>query len=73
MAAGREPSHQYLSGGGDGEHECGHGGTAEVEQTTLGRKGKKNKYFKIVLTSCSGSNKHAAKIELASHFDTDIF
>lgn len=46
MAAWRETSHQYLSGGGDGEHECGHSGTAEVEQTTLGtekgRKGKTN-------------------------------
>lgn len=36
MAAGREPSHPYLSGGGDGEHEGGHSGTAEVEQTALG-------------------------------------
>lgn len=36
MAAGGEPSPPYLSGGGDGEHERGHRGAAEVEQATLG-------------------------------------
>lgn len=25
----------YLGSGGDGEHESGHSGTAEVQQTTL--------------------------------------
>lgn len=33
----------YLGGGGDGEHEGGHSGTAEVQQTSLWRKTKQYK------------------------------
>lgn len=33
----------YLGGGSDWEHERGHSGTAEVQQTTLDRKKKKKK------------------------------
>lgn len=33
----------YLGGGGDGEHEGGHSGTAEVQQTTLERNTKQYK------------------------------